>query len=243
MDLTDAQIERYSRQIILPAVGGRGQQRLLDSTVGVVGAGPLAVFTAWYLTAAGIGALQLWTGTEVASNLLALRQDLAAFNPDTTVAISPAKRGRSRGGPQRRGTGALQGADQADGVLVCADVTAAVLEQVNGIALRQRIPLLAGSAGTEPRITLYAGHDREHPCAACDPRPPIGDVEATASNPAIGLIGSLLALEAIKASLALPGLRPGTGLHYEPETLTISECPIAKRAACRACAPAGGIET
>jgi len=40
--LTDAQIERYGRQIILPEVGGRGQERLLAARVAVAGAGPAA---------------------------------------------------------------------------------------------------------------------------------------------------------------------------------------------------------
>jgi adenylyltransferase/sulfurtransferase len=237
MVLTDAQIERYSRQIILPALGGRGQQRLLDSTVGVVGASPLAAVTAWYLTAAGIGALELWTSTELALDLQALRQDLAMFNPDTKVSLrSLATSAVGHADLQVEG-------DQAPGVVVCADVTAAVLEQVNGIALRQRIPLLAGSGGAQPRMALYAGHDAERPCAACDPQPPVGAAEIADSAPAAGLIGSVLALEVVKALLGLPGFRPGIGLHYEPDTLTITECPIGKLATCRACAPARGFET
>ena len=55
--LTDAQIERYGRQILLPAVGGRGQARLLQATVVVVGEGIAAEFAATLLGRAGIGRL------------------------------------------------------------------------------------------------------------------------------------------------------------------------------------------
>ena len=54
---TDEQIKRYSRQIILPDVGGIGQRKLLDSKVLVVGAGGLGSSAIPYLAAAGVGTL------------------------------------------------------------------------------------------------------------------------------------------------------------------------------------------
>jgi SAMP-activating enzyme len=54
---TEDQIKRYSRQIILPEVGGIGQRRLLDSKVLVLGAGGLGSAAIAYLAAAGIGTL------------------------------------------------------------------------------------------------------------------------------------------------------------------------------------------
>ncbi len=56
-DFTDEQIERYSRHIILPEVGGVGQMKLLDSKVLIIGAGGLGSPTAYYLAAAGVGTL------------------------------------------------------------------------------------------------------------------------------------------------------------------------------------------
>ena len=57
MDFTDAQIERYARHIILPEVGGIGQEKLLNSRVLVVGAGGLGSPLLLYLAAAGIGTI------------------------------------------------------------------------------------------------------------------------------------------------------------------------------------------
>ena len=57
MDFSDAQIERYARHIILPEVGGIGQEKLLNSRVLVVGAGGLGSPLLLYLAAAGIGTI------------------------------------------------------------------------------------------------------------------------------------------------------------------------------------------
>src|SRR4030067_1790318 len=54
-DFSDEQIERYSRHIILPEVGGKGQKKLLESKVLVIGAGGLGSPSAFYLAAAGVG--------------------------------------------------------------------------------------------------------------------------------------------------------------------------------------------
>jgi len=60
--LTDAQVERYSRQILLPEVGARGQTRLLAARVTLAGRGEAAVAAATLLGRAGVGALDLVRG-------------------------------------------------------------------------------------------------------------------------------------------------------------------------------------
>ncbi len=59
MNLTEEQIQRYSRQIVLKEVGGRGQKKLLNSKVTIIGCGGLGSPVAYYLTAAGIGNIKI----------------------------------------------------------------------------------------------------------------------------------------------------------------------------------------
>ena len=62
MDFTEEQIERYSRHIILPEVGGKGQAKLLKSKVFVLGAGGLGSPSLMYLAAAGVGTIGIADG-------------------------------------------------------------------------------------------------------------------------------------------------------------------------------------
>ena len=65
MALTDEQVERYARHLILKGVGVKGQKRLLASSVLIIGAGGLGSPVALYLTAAGVGRIGLVDGDMV----------------------------------------------------------------------------------------------------------------------------------------------------------------------------------
>lgn len=89
--LSDIQIERYSRQIILPQVGGKGQEALLQSRVLVNEKGLLQATTFFYLAAAGIGTIGILSDTSFPSffSALAAAQDASAvlsdLNPDCKI--------------------------------------------------------------------------------------------------------------------------------------------------------------
>lgn len=90
--LSDSQIERYSRQIILPQVGGKGQEKLLRARVLVNGDGPLQTAALLYLAAAGVGTIGVITHapSPVLSAFAPDQRDttsaaLTRLNPDCTV--------------------------------------------------------------------------------------------------------------------------------------------------------------
>ena len=102
MDFTDDQITRYSRHILLPEVGGKGQKKLSQAKIFVVGAGGLGSPVALYLAAAGIGTIGLIDSDVVdlsnlqrqilhhtpdvgRSKVLSAKEKIYALNPEVTV--------------------------------------------------------------------------------------------------------------------------------------------------------------
>ncbi len=80
MNLTETQIERYSRHILLQDVGGVGQEKILKAKVLVIGAGGLGAPIALYLAAAGVGTLGIIDGDVV--DLSNLQRQVIHFTPD-----------------------------------------------------------------------------------------------------------------------------------------------------------------
>ena len=102
MAFTNEQLERYSRHIILKEVGAKGQKKLLNAKVLIIGAGGLGAPVAMYLAAAGIGTIGIADADEVdLSNLQrqiihatkdvgkpkveSAKETMEAMNPDVTV--------------------------------------------------------------------------------------------------------------------------------------------------------------
>lgn len=102
MAFTNEQLERYSRHIILKEVGAKGQKKLLDAKVLIIGAGGLGAPAAMYLTAAGVGTIGIADADEVdLSNLQrqiihstedvgkakvkSAKETMNLLNPDVTV--------------------------------------------------------------------------------------------------------------------------------------------------------------
>ncbi len=80
MNLTEEQIERYSRHILLQNVGGEGQEKLLNSRVLIIGAGGLGAPIALYLAAAGVGHIGLVDADVV--DITNLQRQVIHFTPD-----------------------------------------------------------------------------------------------------------------------------------------------------------------
>lgn len=245
----DDPLLRYARHIVLREIGGPGQARLRNARVLVVGAGGLGAPVCLYLAAAGVGRITVVDDDTVSlSNLqrqIIFRtadegQFKAEAAADAMLALNPLIAVTPRIGRITTDDAALL-ADH-DLILDGTDSFAS-RDGINRACVAAGRPLLAGSiAQWEGQVTIYhpaAGA----PCLAClFPAAPAAGLapscsEAGVVGPLPGVIGSLMALEAIKyltgAGETLTGrMLIFDGLHGESRTLRLHRDP-----ACPVCAP------
>lgn len=204
-------IDRHARHILLKEIGGPGQARLGKARVVIIGAGGLGSPAALYLAAAGIGALRIVDPDTVSLDNLqrqvlfrtsdidrpkveAAKAALQALDP--AIAIETYRlRADASNLPAL-----LEGADLVlDG---CDDF--ATRFAVNDAAIAARIPLVSGAVGRwDGQVASFAPHLGAHaPCYRClvpDIPPDAESCAVTGIVGAItGIIGTLMALEAIK---------------------------------------------
>lgn len=219
--LSAPQVERYSRQLLLPSLGVRGQAALLASRVLIVGLGGLGSPAALYLAGAGVGTIGLVDRPgEVVETSNLHRQlahaarvgeaktasaaaAIAALNPEIVTVVHEAFTAAT--------APALTKA--YDVVLDCTDNVASRYLASDACAA-SRTPLVSGAAiGTDGQLTVYClGEDGA--CLRCvfpSPPPPtcVGScASAGVLGPVPGTIGTLMALEALK----ILGVRGGRSL-------------------------------
>ena len=210
--LSDAELERYARHIVLKEVGGAGQAKLKRATVAVIGAGGIGSPAIQYLAAAGIGRLIVIDDDRVElSNLqrqtLFGGADIGAAKVDAAAAavarLNPGVRIEAR----RARIDADNARDLIDGADVVLDGTDnfATRLAVADAALALRIPLVSAAVGQfEGQLGVFRGWEADKPCYRCfvgaDPdRPEASCAEAGVIGAMTGVLGSLAALEAMRA--------------------------------------------
>ena len=242
MSFSDEEVERYARHLVLREIGGPGQQQLKGARVLVVGAGGLGAPAALYLAAAGIGEMTIVDPDVVSlSNLqrqvlydsldagapkvVKAAARLADLNPN--VVVKPVAQ-RLDGANAR---GLIAGHD----LVLDGTDDFATRFAVNAACVAEHVPLVSGAIGRwTGQVGVFAGQ----PCYQClvPEIPPeaetcsaVGVVGALA-----GVIGSMMALEAIK--LLTGAGEPLTGrlmvydaLAAEVRTVRVGadpECPV-----------------
>ena len=210
--MNDQQLERYARHIILKEIGGAGQQRLLDAHAVLVGAGGIGAPAIQYLAAAGVGRLTLIDDDDVAlSNLQ--RQVLFATDDIGQPKVEAAEVAIALLNPEVRVTGrqVRLTADNAVELLAGADVVVdgsdnfATRLAVADAARALRIPLVSAAVGQfDGQLAVFRGWEADKPCYRClvghDPdRPDISCADQGVLGALTGMLGSLAAIEAIRA--------------------------------------------
>lgn len=210
--LSDAELDRYARQIIVPQFGGAGQAKLKDAHVALIGAGGIGCPAAAYLAAAGVGRLTIIDHDHVElSNLH--RQPLFTDADIGAPKAECAARAARRINPHVEAVPAVErlGADNAETLLAGASLILdgcdnfATRLAVNRTAVARHIPLLSAAIGAfDGQVALYEGWRADSPCYAClvgdDPdRPGINCAEQGVMGALPGMIGTMAALEAVRA--------------------------------------------
>ena len=248
MRMTDDQLLRYSRHILLDGLDIAGQQRLLGSHALVIGAGGLGSPAALYLAASGVGRLTLVDDDRVdLSNLqrqiahdlsrigqpkvASAAQALAALNPDVRVVALQERADAPR---------LSELVASADVVLDCSD-NFATRHAVNAACVAHGKPLVAGAAiGFDAQISVYDTRDPAAPCYACL-FPPDSAVEEVACStmgviaPLVGIIGSMQATEAIKLLAGIGSSLAGRLQMLDARKMEWTEIRLPRQPDCSVC--------
>lgn len=245
--LSSDQRNRYQRHLLLPEVGEKGQQKLLDSKVLLLGAGGLGSPAALYLAAAGVGTLGIIDMDVVdASNLQrqilhnmdrigdrkvdSAKKTLTLLNPDVNVVTYDVRLGANN---------VLDIISDYD-VIVDGTDNFPTRYLVNDASLVKNIPVIHGSIFRfEGQATVF--HPYVGPCYRCFvPEPPPAELAPSCAEAGVlgvlpGIIGSIQAMEAIKILLGLGESLAGRILSYDAMEQSFRTFKIRRDPNCPAC--------
>jgi molybdopterin-synthase adenylyltransferase len=250
--MTDDQLLRYSRHILLEEIGIEGQERLLAAHALVIGAGGLGSPVALYLGTAGVGRITLVDHDKVdLTNLQrqlahtmarvgqpkaeSARAAIAAINPEPVVqAIS------------LRADAALLDAlvPQADVVIDCCD-NFSTRHAINAACVRHRRPLVSGAAiRFDGQLSVYDTRDAASPCYACLFAPDDEFEETRCATmgvfaPLVGIVGAMQAAEALKILSGAGTAMTGRLQMLDARSMEWHEVRVPRDPGCRVCGERG----
>lgn len=247
MELTEQQIERYSRQIILEEVGGAGQEKLLSSKVLIVGAGGLGAPAALYLAAAGVGTIGIIDSDKVELTNLqrqiihhtddvgvektaSAENKMRAINPDITVKTYQARvTAENISEIIRRYDFVIDGTDNFPAKFL-----------INDACYFEKVPFShAGILRFYGQLmTILPGETTCYRCVFRSP-PPAGVVpscsQAGVLGALAGVIGSLQATEALKYLLGVGKLLTSMLLTYDALEMDFRAVELNRNPNCQLC--------
>jgi hypothetical protein len=175
MPLTNSQIDRYSRQIIVPKIGGVGQERLLASRLMIVGGVAGLQPALAYLVGAGVGTIFLRVpagDTAASAPVIAAMRDL---NPDVTIQV------------------VSDTPDHVDLVLALAS-SSDTLENVRGFcSMRWNAPMVFARLDSQAKVAVLPSRP---PCPICADGALLAPFEKPGEN--AGFVAMVAAVEALK---------------------------------------------
>ncbi|MBI1785735.1 molybdopterin-synthase adenylyltransferase MoeB [Candidatus Sumerlaeota bacterium] len=248
--LDEKQVERYSRHILLPEVGGKGQQKLLNSSVLCIGAGGLGSPVVMYLAAAGVGRIGLIDGDVV--DVSNLQRQIAHSTADIgRPKVESAKETAEGINPDVK-VEAMRGLVTKENVMDLIGRYDAVIDGCDNFPTRFLVndacyflkkPLFSGAVlRFEGQVSDFLTSP-EAPCYRClypEPPPP-GMVpscqEAGVLGVTVGTIGLIQATEFIKWVLGIGELLTGRLIIYDALGMDYRTVKLRKNPECPLCGP------
>ncbi|MBP2017221.1 adenylyltransferase/sulfurtransferase [Symbiobacterium terraclitae] len=246
MSLTEQEILRYSRHIILPEVGGRGQKRIKAASVLVAGQGAAGSAAGMYLAAAGVGRITLWDPAELAAadlsgaiahTLARIGQNRAESGRAKLEAINPDAEVKAVADPD-----ALPALVAGHQVVVA---TTGDWDAVQAAAIASGAAVVfAGARGASGALFAYRPGEPCLGCIGADRAAEAGLVPEAGGTggdgrvvaAAGGVIGTAAATEALKLILGIGTPLTGRLLRYDGWEARFRESGVARRAECPLCA-------
>jgi len=247
MTLTDDQLDRYARHIILKQVGGAGQQKLLAARVLVIGAGGLGSPLILYLAAAGVGTIGVMDDDVVdLSNLQrqilhvtpqigalktqSTKDMIAQINPDINIITIPERLSESN----------------AEKMIADYDIVADGCDNfetrfiLNDACLKLKKPFVSAALSQfDGQISTFKGYLSDKPCYRCFlPQHPgnVGNcAEAGILGAVAGVVGSLQAVEVLKELLDLGDSLAGKLVLYDALSAKTRTIMLPKDPGCPHC--------
>ncbi len=246
--MTDDQLLRYSRHLLLNELGVEGQEKILTARVLVIGAGGLGSPVVLYLATAGVGSITLVDNDvvdvtnlqrQIAHNLAdvgtnkakSAANKVAKINPDVLISTVTER-------ADARMLDAL--VLEADVVVDCCD-NFATRHAINAACVAHQKPLVSGAAiRFDGQITVFDARQPTSPCYACI-FPPNDELEEARCAtmgvfaPLVGIIGSIQAAEALKLICAVGNALTGRLLMLDGRDMAWSEVRFKRQANCAVC--------
>lgn len=227
--LSDEQIERYSRQIILPQVGGKGQEKLLGAKVLVHASGALHAAALHYLAAAGVGTLGVFSAArDDILTALSSSQDtdsrhvLARLNPDCAIVVHQ-----------------MEALLSPHHLVEAYDVVIADSAVLHDACWKASRPFVYASfADDEAWLAVFRGYEEGEPCFHCDPQALPANANASVLSPIAALfLGAQLATETLKHLLGVPRSQAAHRLRFHFPTFQCHIEIMKKACLCPGCGP------
>ncbi|RJP18033.1 MAG: molybdopterin-synthase adenylyltransferase MoeB [Candidatus Abyssobacteria bacterium SURF_5] len=247
MNLTDEQIKRYSRHIILKEVGGKGQKKLLESKVLIIGAGGLGSPCALYLAAAGVGELGVLDFDTVdLSNLQ--RQILHTVQDLDLPKVQSARRTIEALNPDVRVRAYKERLTSQNALDLFREYDI-IIDGCDNFATRYLINdacVLLGKKNVHGSVLLFEGHvtvfdAAQGPCYRCQyPQPPPPGMVPSCQEAGVlgvlpGIIGTLQAVETQKLILGVGKPLVGRLLQFDALGMKFREFKLRKDPQCPVC--------